>query len=450
MNAKVSAYLSRRLIDRRSGHRAAVLSRFDEIRDRQVLSQERADDIRRESLARLLVQARDHVEHFKSHLSGRKITTDNAEDVLATLPIMERSDIQQEPTAFISSVAEPFIDDATGGSTGTPMRFKIDRPTQIAREASIMWSDSLTGWCYGDSIAMLWGSDRDVRGVGQSMRSWLRWWIENRRWYNAFEMGERQMEAFHRALKRFSPGILVGYAGSLHVFARYLKSEGLVPSYPLGGIVSSAEALSPIMRSEIENAFGKKVFDRYGNREAGAIAAECEEHDGLHINEADFIVEIDSPEPFQQPGAILITYLSNLAMPFIRYNTGDVGLFKSNDPCKCGRRTARIEPVTGRQSDTIRTASGNLVHGEYFTHVFYETTHVKSFQFVQESTDSYRLRLVADRDAVRSLEAGWRSKILDAVGEQASLSFEYVDEIPLLPSGKRKFTLSLLDSDAGG
>lgn len=131
-------------------------------------------------------------------------------------------------------------------------------------------------------------------------------------------------------------------------------------------------------------------------------------------------------------------------MPFLRYDTGDVGRFMPDEPCACGRRTMRLAPVAGRQSDTIRTASGKLIHGEYFTHILYGTNVVREFQFVQETPTLYRLLLVADRGRASSLEPRWREGILEALGPGSEVLIEYVDCIPPLPSGKRRFTLTKL------
>lgn len=443
MNPLLSAFLSKYLIDRTEGHRAAVLEvyRARGRSDRQDVSARR--NRQNENLASLLRHIRQHVPFYRERMAGEEIiTAQNAREILARLPVIRRADIQQDPRKFESDAAGVCADDATGGSTGTPMVFKVDRDTQIAREASLMWANSLAGWRPGEKIAMLWGSGRDVQSASGRLRLAVRWWMENMRWYNAFDMGEDRMEKFHEDLSSFRPHLLVAYAGSVFTYARFLKERGWVPRYPLRAIVASAEVLAPSMQQVIEEVFSKPVFDRYGNREFAGIAAECEAHQGLHINEDDCIVEIDSPDPFRQEGPILVTYLKNRAMPFLRYDTGDAGCFASRDVCACGRNTPRLAPVTGRQSDTIRTASGKLIHGEYFTHILYGTNVVREFQFVQETPTLYRLLLVADRNQAAGLEAQWRQGIVEALGEGNDIRFEYVERIPRLSSGKRRFTVT--------
>lgn len=445
MHPDLSAFLSRRLIDRSGGHRAAVLSDFKVQCELNSGSRADIEQVRREQLAALLRRVKRDVPFYRDRMAGGpESTSDSAMNVLATLPVLEREMIQQDPAAFRADGDLTATQDATGGSTGTPMRFWVDRETKVAREASLFWSDSLAGWRYGERIAMLWGSDKDVRTAGAALRSDLRWWLENRRWYNAFDMGPEQMRQYHAAMQRFRPHLLVAYAGSLFRYARFLEAEGLVPGYPERACVSSAEVISSPMRDVIERVFGRPVFDRYGNREFGAIAAECEVHDGLHLNERDMIVEVDSPDPTTEPGPLLVTYLRNKAMPFLRYNTGDLGLLAPPSACACGRTTRRLMPVKGRESDTIVTASGRHIHGEYFTHALYAADAVREFQFVQETLDDYVLKVVTDTAVSSEDERQWRAVLEDVLDPGVNLRIDRVDRIPVLPSGKHKFTVSLV------
>ena len=441
MNPRLSAFLSSRMIDRRDGHRARVLSALAEKTRINALAQDGIENHRREKLAALLRHAREKIPFYATLLpEPRGICAGNSLELLRTLPVVTRTHIQQNSDSFRDATAPVSIADATGGSTGTPMRFFVDRETQIARESSLMWADSLAGWSCGERIAMLWGSDRDVRGAMSKWKSTLRWVVENRRWFNAFDMGPERMAEFHSAMERFSPHLIVAYSGSAFLYARFLRQRGIRPSYPLRALVCSAEICAPEMRREIEDVFGRPVFDRYGSREFGAIAAENESHGGLLLNHADFIVEIGAPVNGNSTGPLIVTYLHNRAMPFLRYDTGDLSSFQT---------ASTLRPVQGRRSDTIRTADGKMIHGEFFTHLLYGCPDVSQFQFVQETQDDYRLVVVARRDAAGTMEIKWRRDILEAVGPASRLTIEYRDTIPPLASGKHKFTVSMIGEPAG-
>lgn len=445
MHPAFSRCLADLLIDRRDGHRHRVVAAF---REKTAFDRRDAADraaARDEALASLLDHARTSVPFYRDLLARHdRITPAKAFEVLSSLPVIGRADIQKNPDAFRAAGATEVFPDATGGSTGTPLKFWVDRATQRARESSLYWADSLAGWNYGERIAMLWGSDKDVASATRKLKVGLRWLIDNRRWFNAFNMGEERMAEFHRAISTFRPHLIVAYAGSMDVYARFLRDRGIRPDYPLRGIVCSAEVLTPQARRTIGDVFGRPVFDRYGNREFGAIASECSAHDGLHLNERDFVTEIDSRVPAQDAGSLIVTYLHNRAMPFIRYNTGDLARFHAETPCSCGRSTRRLAAVTGRMADTIRTKSGKLIHGEYFTHLMYRAGKVREFQFVQDTLERYRLLLVADERETDAVIDSIRRDILEEVGADCRVEIQYVDSIPVLSSGKRKFTLSML------
>lgn len=435
MNPGLSAFLSLRLIDRAGGHRRTVVAEW-----RRRMQLEAGDPAvplaeRRTRLAALLEHVGRSVPFYRGRLPAQ-IAPGQAEEALRTLPAIGRAQLQAEPGAFRDPTAPFTVADATGGSTGTPLRFFVDRETQRAREVSLMWADALAGWRYGDRIAMLWGSDRDSRHALAQTRTKLRWAIDNRRWYNAFDMGETQMAAFHEDLASFRPHLLVAYAGSLFTYARHLRARGLRPSYPLQAIVSSAEVLTPTMRREIEQVFPARVFDRYGNREFGAIAAQREPAGTWTVNPFDVVCE-------SVDGELVVTHLHNRAMPFIRYRTGDAAALRERD----GR--TEIASIEGRRSDNIRALDGRIIHGEFFTHLLYGAQGVSSFQFVQETRTRFLLRVAAPAIATAQ-EQRWLDAIRREVGAAAGVRVERVDELPVLASGKRRFTISLLEGDAGG
>lgn len=443
MNVALSAFLSRHLIDRRGRHRQRVLAAWAEKRTAEYWSPVERRAHLDERLAALLRHCAVHVPFYRQQLkSCEDISPATAFDVLKTLPVISRRHIQEEPDAFWAEGVTVAADDATGGSTGTPMQFKVDRSTQIARESSLMWADSLAGWQLGERTAMLWGSDKDVRAAAHSLRLALRWRIENRRWYNAFQMSERDRGRYHRALERFRPHYLVAYASALHAFAEFLSDHQIKPSYPLRALISSAEMLPDSVRSRIEKIFEIPIFDRYGNREFGAIAAECSEHRGLHLNPTDLILEHLPGDEEPAGYRVVITYLHNYAMPFVRYDTGDLAELDES-PCPCGRSTGRLLRIVGRVSDMIRLPNGAYVHGEFFTHLLYDTTGVRNFQFVQEAPKSFVLRVVANPTIVEAYGETWRRRILQVAGGDADVRVERVNEIPTLASGKRRFTISL-------
>jgi len=127
-----------------------------------------------------------------------------------------------------------------------------------------------------------------------------------------------------------------------------------------------AEPWTEGMRREIEERFGIEAFDIYGLTEVigPGVAAECTQHNGLHVHEDHFYPEVIDPDtgqvlPDGQVGELVLTCLTREALPLLRYRTRDrVAL--NHEPCACGRTTARMERVRGRTDDMLIVRGVNV------------------------------------------------------------------------------------------
>jgi len=119
------------------------------------------------------------------------------------------------------------------------------------------------------------------------------------------------------------------------------------------------ETWSEAMRSEIQDRLKILATDNYGISEVmgPGIAGECQEQNGLHINEDHFLAEIIDPETGQpvepgQTGELVLTTLTKEAFPIIRFRTGDLTRLITA-PCPCGRTFYRLSKILGRTDDMI-------------------------------------------------------------------------------------------------
>ena len=121
------------------------------------------------------------------------------------------------------------------------------------------------------------------------------------------------------------------------------------------------------MRTQIERALGLNAVNFYGLSEmcGPGVAAEClEQRSGLHVNEDHFLIEVIDPEAGRRvapgdEGELVFTTLTKEALPLIRYRTGDIGRLVE-EPCACGRTTARIAGLRGRLDDMLIVRGVNL------------------------------------------------------------------------------------------
>ncbi len=134
-----------------------------------------------------------------------------------------------------------------------------------------------------------------------------------------------------------------------------INPNGLSLRYGLFG----GEPWSEAMRNEIRQKLGIVATDNYGLSEVmgPGVSGECQECNGLHINEDHFLLEILDPvslEPVAEGevGELVITTLTKEAFPMIRYRTRDLTRFLP-EACPCGRTLKRMQRVMGRSDDML-------------------------------------------------------------------------------------------------
>ena len=362
---------------------------------------------------------------------------------LEAFPILDRATIQAEYEALRDPTrpVEELHGETSGGSTGEPVRLWNDATYAawtFATEIHVLSTWGLEPWC---RRAYLWGDDREQKDIGWKERVARQ--VHRELFLNAFEMDDAKMAAFADRLDAFRPDLVQGYATALDLFASYLLRSNRRVASP-AAIRSSAEALSDEARARVEAAFGAPVRDFYGSRESSSLAAQCA-HGGFHVLAHGRLLELvdDRGAPVEPgvPGRVLVTDWTNRAFGLIRYANGDVASWTTDPtPCRCGSAYPRLERVHGRTSDFLSTPSGERIHGEWFTHLFYGKEGVARFQVHQKALDLVEVSTVgpAGIAAIEPLLLRMRTRL----GRGVTVSWKTVDAIPLTKSGKHRFTIS--------
>ncbi len=156
---------------------------------------------------------------------------------------------------------------------------------------------------------------------------------------------------------------VTGFIGTPSFLMTLLKkSEELGLKFTINKAFVTAEPFTPSQRITFEE-HGIKAFQGYGTADVGAIAFECEYHEGMHVIE-NLILEIVDPSTGKQllPGEVgeVIVTLFNKTYPLIRFGTGDLSKLLEA-PCKCGRETERIAGFMGRIGDAVKVR-GMFIH----------------------------------------------------------------------------------------
>jgi phenylacetate-CoA ligase len=270
------------------------------------------------------------------------------------IPTVDRKTMQKNFPQTISVDIDPdqCYERKTSGSSGIPLTVLIDRDVGLRR-----WIGSLRQFfeCGGK-----WTDRqmefRNVDDIIGSRQKRLGWPFPK---YVRVPINRLPLDEAVLALLKAKPEVVVGYPSFLISLAETLdKRVGTRVVFVTGEIVTD------YCRKAIESKFCGNLIDTYGCTEVGNIAWECpDEHSGYHLNADSVFVEFIRDEERvsgEEEGEIVLTDLTNMAMPFIRYRIGDTGI-PSDGLCSCGRTFPLMLSLKGRSDDFIVLPSGKKI-----------------------------------------------------------------------------------------
>jgi len=253
--------------------------------------------------------------------------------------------------------------------------------------------------------------------------------------FSVHHMTPRNLRLYVDQIHRSRATYILSYPSSLHLVARAMLHEGrsLEPGR-IKAIFTSSESLLAFQRASIEEAFGARVWDRYGTSEFVVSMTECE--DGrLHVDMEYCIVEVEPEEETEEyvRGPLLVTGLSNDATPFLRYRIGDVGT-RLKKPCSCGRAGDAFSDVDGRNEDYVMTPDGRLIGR--LDHIFKQQDKIREAQILQDSKEAIEVVFVPAPDFDDLAKRNLLAEIRKRLGEEIHVDLRTVDVIPRERNGK--------------
>jgi phenylacetate-CoA ligase len=409
-------------------------------------------DTTRESLARLLQHCEQAVPYYAEliHQKGRDFLEDPVE-YLQDFPVLTREKLHRHFAELKSNdlAQRQWFTNWTGGSTGEPAQF-IQDGEHISQVGAIsLLFSRLVGKETGEPEFKLWGSDRDTTRNHDSWRAVLVNALTRTHVVNSALMTPARMREFLRQLNKTRPKLIVSYAESIYELARFAEGEG-IEVRPQAVIMTSAGKLYPFMREKAQQVFQCPVYDRYGSREFGDMACQRPQTareiscmDGLWVAPWGCYLEVVDDQGRRLPdgveGEILVTSLTNHAMPLIRYKIGDRGILTAQAHDQGGQI---LQEVIGRTMDFFKTKDGGLVNPGFFMANLYYREWIAQYQIVQKAPQAVTYRIVKYSEPPRSEFDEIIRFTRKSLGKACEVSFEFVDEIPLTASGKFRFLIS--------
>lgn len=367
------------------------------LEESQWFEPERLERDQRDRLRAILRHAYEQVPYYRALFDRSRFRPEDigGPEDLTAIPILSRSDLRthgKQMTAANMERHRPVLRRTTG-TTGEPVEFYLDKHANVLEFCYYWRYWSWGGYRLGRPFAdlgvhaFLAGDPRAATRFSPGIRK-----LD----LNAARVSPATVGVFVRALEKHRIAFLKGPPSGLHVFARLLEHEGLKAR--LEAVFTTGETLLPHQRRAIEAAFHCPVLDSYGHMERTVGIAQCPAG-GYHINPEYGVLEVEKIDHLSSDsltvGTIVGTSLHNLAMPLIRYRTGDLIEIRSDRPrCRCGRSLPVCERILGRTQDVLVTRDGRHVTNAFI--VFNAVRGVSWFQIVQHDLDRFEIRVQAE------------------------------------------------------
>ncbi len=330
------------------------MKKLYEVKACSKMSPEKLAEFRDLRLHRMIRHAYKTTPFYKNLMDQAKVKPADirTEKDLLKLPPVTKTDIQENYDSIVSSAfkEEDCLVRTTSGSSGKMLR--------------VLWeTDS-----FWNRLAMYY---RCLSMIGYSPFKKLLYFLPVPE-KSGFTFGLfRQMglepktpfEEIRKHLLSFKPDILAIYPSYALDLSNFLSRDD-IKKIGIEAISLNSEMILPHDRADIERKFNCKAYDEYSSVEMGFIASMCRKRKN-HVFTDNVILEIldDDGHPVRpgERGEIVLTSLTNYAMPFIRYRIGDYSHFPGNSLCSCGLPFPVIGPIEGRKDDSFTLLGGTKI-----------------------------------------------------------------------------------------
>jgi phenylacetate-CoA ligase len=333
----------------------------------------------------------------------------------------------------------------TGGSTGEPLEFFSDLGASYKDNAHHWYLYHKMGYQSGDIIVSCGGIH-----IAKEKRKNNIYWIKRSKDYiwgeyafSALYINEDNIQYYIEKLLELKPAILRGLPSFFDKLAQYMIKNSIVMDFQIKGVNLTGEMCSDTQRVNIEKAFSSQVYFEYGHTE---ICLYCYTDSNEYIYKSSPIygyIEVLGEDGrdvnIGEIGKIVVTGFNNKGMPFIRYDTGDMGKI-----CYRNGGIVHFSKIYGRKQDYIIAKNNekvlltSLIFGQHLK----AFKNISQWQMVQKEVGKVKVYIVKGKDYTEVDEQELIVKLTEITGIE--LEFVYVSNIALTNRGKQLFFIQNL------
>lgn len=390
-----------------------------------------------EHLNKLVHHVYEHTKYYREVFDDLGLKPDDIQcfDDLKQLPVLTRDIVKERYDDLIPDNIKRFKHrmGKTGGSTGEPMKYIFDENTWGFVTAMKIYSWKQTGYRYGDLFVSL-GSSSLFPVNKKSLIHEIYFKLRNTIPLNGMNMDDEHCRKYMEIIQKKQVHYIYGYATAVYLLAKYCKDNGV--QWQMKAAFTTAEKLTETYRTVIAETWNAQVMDCYGSKDGGVTAYEVEKG----IYHVGYMSYFETTENGGQPSKLYATNLLDYAFPTIRYFNGDEVIMCGGD-ARTGYNGQCMKMVVGRTSDVVEFGNGHKLTTSGFNSLF-RGFNVEAFRIRKQGNMEVLVQIQKRESYTDEEETLLYDTIKKYVGDDCSVTFEYVNHFEPLPNGKRSFMLN--------
>ncbi len=403
----------------------------------RTLSRQELFTIQKERYREFVENSKANSSFYKNLYSG--ISNVGAIDNIRELPIVNKEMLRANIEDVVIDSNQKLLVFKTGGTTGKSLEVKYTLANSQERFAMLDDFRSRFGYELGKKTAWFSGknllSQRDVN----KKRFWKKDYLHNVKYYSTFHIKNDYLKYYVEDLIKFQPEYLVGFPSTILEIAKYGLNNGYIfPANTVKAVFPTAESITTEMRTKIESFFKAKLYNQYASSEGAPFIIECVKGN-LHLELQSGVFEVlDANDQPTTSGRLVVTAFATEATPLIRYDIGDsISLDDLNEFCDCGNNNPLVLEIHGRIDDFVYSPETGKINLGNVSNTLKDTKGIQNFQVIQDTLDVLKINLLVDNSTYsKKNEEKFLKNWRDRVGVKMEIKLNYVEDIPLEPSGK--------------
>jgi phenylacetate-CoA ligase len=357
------------------------------------------------------------------------------------LPIMNKNIYNENYDQFLSETYRNAKNNRvmyTSGSTGTPFAMVQNKNKINHNTAASIFLCSIMNYDVGlrQGFLRVW--------VDANRKTRFQEFVENIYMIDVTHLDDEGIRQILDFIRKRKINVLLGYASTFVELSKYLASHPyVINKVKIQSIISTSEMLPESVRDNLREIFSCDVQSMYSNEENGIMAVQSPDEIEYYVDSSSYdyeFLKLDSDLPADEGeiSRIVITDLYNYAFPILRYDTGDTAVYW-REICG-GNYKVYLKELFGRKTDVLFDSQGRQISPHAVTNYMWGVAGIRQWQFVQVGEVKYEVvinLLEAEIDEIDVI-----NRLKNILGSEAQIIIRYVNEIPVLKSGKRRYIVN--------